>query len=201
MKNIKPIIFITVLSLVCVIFLTFAYQYSKPIIKQNEEMDEVKNVLYAFDIDFSQLKMADDIKELFEKNVTKSEVSGMKYFTYGDGENKKYCFPIIAKGLWGLIFGFISIESDLRTVYRVAFNKHQETPGLGARIDEAEYRNQFSGASLYSLKEEFGMISQRPGSAKLKNSVDSISGATLTTDAVVKGINESVIKYIKELNK
>lgn len=201
MKNIKPIIFISVLSLACVLFLTFAYQFSKPIIVENEKMDGIKNVLNSFDIPFASLKTTQEVKALFEKNVEEQVVGSLKYFTYGQGADKKYCFPVIAKGLWGMIFGFISLESDLKTVFRVAFHKHQETPGLGARIDEGEFRDQFKGLSLYDDTGKFGILSLRPGKEKFKNSVDSISGATLTSDAVVKGINESLDKYIKVINK
>ena len=58
------------------------------------------------------------------------------------------------------------------TVVGMRVLEHSETPGLGAKAEEAEFYEQFSGKSTD------GDIS-----------VDSISGATVTTDGVLAGVN------------
>jgi Na+-transporting NADH:ubiquinone oxidoreductase subunit C len=48
--------------------------------------------------------------------------------------------PIRGKGLWGPIWGFISLESDMNTVYGVSFGHKSETPGLGAEIETQKFQ-------------------------------------------------------------
>lgn len=201
MKSLKSIIFISVLSLFCVMLLTFFYQKSKPLIAENEKMDVVKNVLYSFNISFDEEMTKEKVKAIFDQNVKEEQIQGMSYFINEQSGDKKYCFPILAKGLWGLIYGFISLNSDLRTVFRVTFNKHQETPGLGALIDEPDYKDKYKNISLYDKKGSFGIISTKGGGSKLVNSVDSITGATISSEGVVKGINDTVKNYLKALGK
>jgi Na+-transporting NADH:ubiquinone oxidoreductase subunit C len=199
MKNIKSIAFISILSLFCVISLTYVYEYSRPIIEENERMDVVKNVLYSFDISFSDDMARSDIRSIFEENVEKNEIEGLSYYINEKEGEKKYSFPIVAKGLWGLIYGFVSLNSDLKTVYRVTFSKHQETPGLGALIDEESYKKRYHNVSLYDKDGDFGIMSKKNDGKSFINSVDSITGATLTSEGVVTGINDSLRKYFKLL--
>ena len=44
--------------------------------------------------------------------------------------------PILGKGLWGPIWGYVSFEEDLTTIYGAIFAHAKETPGLGAEIDQ-----------------------------------------------------------------
>jgi len=199
MKNLKAIIFISVLSLFCVVLLTYVYQFSKPIIEENENMDIIKNVLYSFDIEYSEEMTKERIKALFQENIEEKKVNDLLYYVNEKNGEKRYGFPIVAKGLWGLIYGFISINSDLKTVYRVTFSKHQETPGLGALIDEESYKSKYYNLSLYDESGKFGILSKKNDGKKFINSVDSITGATLSSDGVVAGINATLKNYLKLL--
>jgi Na+-transporting NADH:ubiquinone oxidoreductase subunit C len=183
------------------VLLTFAYKQSKPIITSNEKMDVVKNVLLSFDIDYSNLKTQEEISALFSERVEEKKIANQSYFVSTIDGKKMYCFPVIAKGLWGLIYGFISVQSDLKTTFRVTFNKHAETPGLGSLIDEPKYQNQYKGLKLYSAKESYGIVSIKSGGKKSQNTVDAITGATLTSEAVAKGINDSLKPYLESLGK
>jgi len=200
-KNIKSILFICVLALICVLLLTFAYQYSRPIIEKNEKLDVITAVLETFDIRVDASIPDNMLIKIFNIKVKEKTVEGLPYYEYGRGRKKLYCFPVVAKGLWGMIYGFISFKRDLKTINGITFNKHQETPGLGARIDEEQYRKNYSGLKILSKKGKFGLISQKKGKKKMQNSVDAITGATLTSDGVVAGINDSVQKYINLLKR
>lgn len=60
---------------------------------------------------------------------------------------------------------------------------HSETPGLGARIEETTFRNQWQGLPAekdLALTDEGG-------------SIDAISGATSTSGAAVRGTNEALL--------
>ena len=44
----------------------------------------------------------------------------------------KYILPIYGAGLWGPIWGYISLDDNKDTVYGTFFDHQGETPGLGA---------------------------------------------------------------------
>ncbi len=105
--------------------------------------------------------------------------------TLDDG-SKKYVIPVYGAGLWGPIWGFIAVEADGSTIYGANFSHESETPGLGARITEEPFQQQFAGKQL--LKEgAFKSVSvmkkgQRPTDGS--DYVDAISGATITSRGV-----------------
>lgn len=109
------------------------------------------------------------------------------------GVLKSYVVPIEGYGLWDIIKGYIALDSsDVNTVKGVSFYEHHETPGLGARITEAWFREQWKDKKIFdddgelvSIKVAKGKAENEVSPAQLPHYVDGISGATLTG----KGIN------------
>ena len=60
-----------------------------------------------------------------------------------------YIFPIYGQGLWDWIAGFLALSDDLNTIRGVSFSHKQETPGLGARITDAEVQQRYVGKKIY----------------------------------------------------
>lgn len=92
--------------------------------------------------------------------------------------------PIHGAGLWGPIYGLLTLDKDLNTIKGVNFYKHKETPGLGSRIADAEFRAKWVGKTLYNEDGSMKMAVTKAGTAKPEQ-VDGISGATLT----IRGVN------------
>ncbi|MGP4712892.1 MULTISPECIES: Na(+)-translocating NADH-quinone reductase subunit C [unclassified Psychrobacter] len=95
------------------------------------------------------------------------------------GNPEMVVLPIQGYGLWGTIYGFLTLESDMNTIKGISFYEHKETPGLGARIEEPEWRAKWQGIHSY---DEGGAVATgvtKAGNPK-ENWVDGISGATLT---------------------
>jgi Na+-transporting NADH:ubiquinone oxidoreductase subunit C len=72
----------------------------------------------------------------------------------------------------------------------LAFTEQNETPGLGGRIEEDWYKEQFKGTTLsgsLSYGEETGL--------------DAITGATSTSNAVLKILNTFIETTLKELEE
>ena len=65
------------------------------------------------------------------------------------GKPELVVLPIQGYGLWGTIYGFLTLESDMNTIKGISFYEHKETPGLGARIEEPEWRAQWNGIHSY----------------------------------------------------
>lgn len=65
-----------------------------------------------------------------------------------------------------------------------------ETAGLGAKCTESEFKDQFQGINA-------DKIEYTKDGATAENQIDAISGATITTKAVTKGVN-AAIAFLKQ---
>lgn len=99
------------------------------------------------------------------------------------GKPEMVVLPIQGYGLWGTIYGFLTLESDMNTIKGISFYEHKETPGLGARIEEPKWRALWTGIHSYDDNGEVATGVTKAGNPK-DNWVDGISGATLTSRGV-----------------
>jgi len=99
------------------------------------------------------------------------------------GKPELVVLPIQGYGLWGTIYGFLTLESDMNTIKGISFYEHKETPGLGARIEEPEWRAKWTGIHSYDEEGNVATGVTKAGTPK-ENWVDGISGATLTSRGV-----------------
>ena len=117
--------------------------------------------------------------------------------------SQAYIFSAYGAGLWGPIWGWVSLKTDLSTVVGVKFDHSGETPGLGAEIATPNFANQFTGKEMFA-EGEFTSIAIVKGGAKegSTNEVDAISGGTITSkalDASIRMWMEAYLPYIKSL--
>ena len=94
-----------------------------------------------------------------------------------DGSVDAIILPIQGYGLWGLMYGFISLESDAETVKSIIFYKHNETPGLGGEIQNPQWTATWEGKEL-----PIQIVKGTAGNDEHK--IDGLSGATLTSNGV-----------------
>ena len=115
------------------------------------------------------------------------------YLVESNGELQRIILPVRGYGLWGQLYGFLALESDLDTVAGLGFYEHKETPGLGGEVDNARWKSQWKGKHVYKENGDVGLSvikgSVDPSSANAEYQVDGLSGATLTSKGVHNLIN------------
>mgnify|MGYP000844831104 CR=1 FL=1 len=123
--------------------------------------------------------------------LSEEETAGIQLPVYqlrgDDGTIAAYAIPIVGDGLWGRIFGYVSLDSDLNTLRGITFYSHKETPGLGAEITEPWFQQNFVGKAVRDIEGTFQSVKvMKPGMADEDSlhEVDGISGATITSDGV-----------------
>jgi Na+-transporting NADH:ubiquinone oxidoreductase subunit C len=127
------------------------------------------------------------------------KLSGGAYVYRKDGQIAGYAVPVEGQGFWAPIKGIIGLAANKQTVTGVAFYEQSETPGLGARITEPDFRNSFKGLKL---NEREMPIDFRPAGTELKgNEVHAITGATQTCIRLEKLINDSLIEWRQQLKQ
>ncbi|MEL7589216.1 MAG: NADH:ubiquinone reductase (Na(+)-transporting) subunit C [Prolixibacteraceae bacterium] len=95
----------------------------------------------------------------------------------------KYILPLYGAGLWGPIWGYISLDSDMNTVFGANFAHQGETPGLGAEIAGKPFQDQFKGKKIFDGEGSLTsiVVAKSNESAPAEHKVDAISGGTITS--------------------
>mgnify|MGYP002510982741 CR=1 FL=1 len=107
--------------------------------------------------------------------------------------------PVYGAGLWGPVWGYIALESDMNTVKGIVMDHSGETPGLGAEITTANVQNSFVGKTIFEGA-DFVSVSMRKGGATNNHEVDAISGGTKTCDGVNAMIKTGLEGYLPFIN-
>lgn len=98
-----------------------------------------------------------------------------------DGKLTAVAFERFSGGYGGPVGVMVGISTDGSKVEGIGITTMKETPGLGARASEADYRDQFRNQSTDSIA-----LSKDGGSIQV------ISGATITSVATVTAVNEAI---------
>ena len=108
----------------------------------------------------------------------------------------KYVLPMVGKGLWGDIWGYISLQSTEGNyeITGIVMAHAGETPGLGAEIATATVQDSFKGILLYDENNEFAVRMQK-GGAQNAHQVDAITGGTKTCDGVNAMLASCIERY------
>ncbi|MBE6223299.1 MAG: NADH:ubiquinone reductase (Na(+)-transporting) subunit C [Bacteroidales bacterium] len=121
-------------------------------------------------------------------------------------KNGRTVVPIYGAGLWGPIWGYISFDGDLQTIGGAYFDHESETAGLGAKIkDDPSFQAEFVGEKpdfeapqseiMHIVKG--GAPKDAEGKSVIDNSIDAISGATMTSQGLDAAIDTWLEAYAK----
>jgi len=211
-----PILFMVIITIVFVGILSAFYRTSEKGIEQYKQQTYRLQILSLFadtlsvvtGIDKSILTNPDSIKQNFDKYIqelelkaNKSKTIGTKYFAaYTMQDNVLgYCFDISGSGLWGTMHGLLAVTTDLAEIINFVIYDQMETPGLGARVEEDWFKNQFAGKPLItdSTVVNFTLVQEQADASKAE--VRQITGATITSSSVLK-IIRAAAQELKDLS-
>ena len=220
------IIYAAVMVVIVATVLATAAIQLKPFQERNVRIEKMQNILTSVGIE-STPENAEKIYDQYIKEEivinNNGEVIGNKAFEIDlanelkkpeanrnyplfiaeTGGQKYYIVPMRGKGLWGPIWGYVALESDLNTVYGTNFDHKSETPGLGAEINETPFQQQFVGKKIFDEEGKFTSILVRKGGAREGDlhEVDAISGGTITSDGVTKMLRDGIGNYLPYFEK
>jgi len=216
--------FAAVMVVVVAALLSWAATSLKPAQDRNVEQEKMQNILSSIEIEVTREEAAkiytDYIIEeiVVQNNELKDGVEAFNielakeikkpveerlapmYVAEKEGE-RFYVIPVRGTGLWGPIWGYVALESDLATVYGAIFDHKAETPGLGAEINTTSFEGQFKGKRIMDEEFYFVGIDVKKGTASSDFEVDGISGGTITSDGVEAMIKDNMKAYIPFLKE
>lgn len=184
-SRIRMVVFMFSITFVFVVILSFVHLYTKSMIARNEKLFLKRSVLYSAGLPIPE--NPEELDKFFSDNITESQESG-EYPHYISKNNGIVVYTVNGAGLWGAITAHVGFDSQTGKMTGIDFVKHNETPGLGARIDEDWFREQFRGK-----KGPFTYVPE--GEEDNENQFDAITGATGTTKAVKDIVNKAAAVY------
>ena len=171
LKKVFPIISVTVVVFIAVALLGLTDTVVRDKIEWQKEQ-KIQRMLYEIFPDMTEYTLEDDI-----------------YMIYSDEAEIGFAFLAVGKGYGGLIDILVGLENET-TIKGVTIVSHLESPGLGARITESSFRDQFAGLNIDDV------VLKRDG-----GQIDAITGATISSGAVVDAIRATVMEKVKSLEK
>ncbi|MDO4573612.1 MAG: Na(+)-translocating NADH-quinone reductase subunit C [Planctomycetia bacterium] len=109
-----------------------------------------------------------------------------------NGKTGRIVLPIVGKGLWSILYGFLALDADANTIGSLIFYDHGETAGLGGEIENPNWQKGWVGKKAFKGDVPAVRVVKGPGMDEY--SVDGISGATLTDN----GVNHTVHYWLKQ---
>ncbi|MBN1697889.1 MAG: FMN-binding protein [Spirochaetales bacterium] len=136
----------------------------------------------------------DDAYAVFDERVQKKETNGTELYFYDGPSGRLYAAVFSGRGLWGTIEGVLAVTGDMRRITGLEILNHNETPGLGGRISEKAFREQFDGEAI-GPGDGIGMTTTGVYDTDHSNaSFDGITGATQTSQRMRIIINDTLAK-------
>ncbi len=166
LKKFYPVIVLTVVVAISVGLLSLTDSLTRDKIKAQQEA-KIQAMLSEMFPDMSRYDLENEI-----------------YIIYSDEDKVSYAFVAVGKGYGGKINILVGLE-DENTLKGISIISQVETPGLGNRITESYFTDRFAGLSADEVAR------RRDG-----GQVDTITGATMSSSAVIKAVRAAAIEKI-----
>ena len=156
--------------------------------KEGQIVDSAQNV--AFDVDM-------------KNNIKASERKLPVFKCRLDDGSIKYIVPVYGAGLWGPIWGYIAVDDNGTDIYGAYFSHEGETPGLGARIADKDFQDEFVDKHLFQEGEFKGVVVLKKGQKSVTGAeqIDALTGATITSLGVSAMLEDCLAPYKNFLMK
>ncbi len=198
----------------------------KPMQKKNVEIEKKQNILASVNIEstaetaeaiYAEKIVAEYVVstkgekvegDAFTTNLKKERAKAaeemlLPVFEVKTDEGMKYVLPLYGAGLWGPIWGYVSLNDDMNTIYGANFDHEGETPGLGAEISTTGFEAPFKGKKIFdeSGKLVSILVAKVGQVAPEEHKVDGISGGTITSKGLENMLKDDFASYEEFLNK
>jgi Na+-transporting NADH:ubiquinone oxidoreductase subunit C len=225
MTNRYIFIYASVMVTLVALILSAAATLLRPMQERNMRIEKMQSILSTINISASKA----EAESMFAEYITTAkvinskgeEIQGDAFNVNLQDENRKaltdrmlpvfiadvdgkkyYIFPVRGAGLWGPIWGYLSLGDDMSTIVGANFDHKSETPGLGAEIADAEFENQFTGKKIFDETGGFRSVKVVKGRAPADDphAVDGISGGTITSNGLSNMLYDGLSAYENYIN-
>ncbi len=191
MKYVKIVLTLTLVAVFSGGILSLADIYSRDRIAQNK-IEALNSGIRMIESE------ASNIEELYE---------GVYKLLNESGDFIGYAVAASGQGYQGKITLIYGIDADLEKISGIEVIESSETPGLGSRINDNDYKDQFKNLgvtyNIECVKGEVNTVNTNATTATtemVSSKISVITGATVSSKAVVAIINKSIKKLREKLD-
>lgn len=202
-KHILSVVYMFLITLFFASLVSAVKLLNERKIELNQTLKLQQIILQVLQIPTGVQIAQEDLSRIFKDRIKEIDVED-KILYVGYEENGQaiqgYALPLGGPGFWGPIHGMVGISPDATRILGIAFIKHSETPGLGGRITESWFTDQFKDLPLHPIEGDQNIFYFKPeGTGKAANELDAITGATNTSSAVETFLNQELDHFLKDL--
>lgn len=186
-NRLAPVLFVTLLSALLIAVVSAAHLITRPVVERNRTRYLQRAVLEA--AGWTVPASSSQMEALFESRARLvPEAPDAPFAVVQDpgGRDDRLVFLETGRGLWGPIQAAVAFSSLDGAMAGLAFVAHNETPGLGARIEEPAFRRQFIGK-----RPPLALSSSASTGSPNPSEMDGLTGATITSQGVRDLINRA----------
>jgi Na+-transporting NADH:ubiquinone oxidoreductase subunit C len=195
-STVYVIVFMLAISAVFGVAVSIVHYSTLDMLEKNRKLHMNRTICNAFMLEVKD-RRPESYEEAVDGNIRKgklvSDQRTIEYFERAGGGGAGVGFVFISAGFWDRIAGIIAMSPDLTRIINIQFLEHKETPGLGARIEEPWFTDQFRGLEISWESPVEKRIVIGPGAERgAANRVDAITGASQTSMALNRSLNNEL---------
>jgi len=179
--------------------------FSEEKIETNQRVKLERIVLQVLGVPLTEKSPDKSLSKIFQEGIKTIQVEDKTLYVQYAQDNETilgYAFPVGGPGFWGPIYGMVAVDPQASRVLGIAFYKHSETPGLGARMTEDWFTEQFSDLPLFPISGEKKIFYLKAGGTSQEpNELDAITGATGTSRGIETFLNRELDQFLKKFWK
>ena len=168
------------------LLIAVSYAALEPRIEQNK-IDRLNRLMSALISEAENFEREFNEPVLIDLGRGRTAKSNIYRALADDGSCLGFCFNAEGPGFADKIELVIAVDAEFKTIAGYSVLSSNETPGFGDRIGNAFYRNQFCGAPAQQLD-----LSKSGDADDIDDEIIAISGATVSSEAVVKIFNNYI---------
>lgn len=187
------VIFTFVVSALFVTLLALANEGTKPLVAANREFASQAAVLDALGIPYAG---KDEALRLYKESVRPIEGSSPRAYRAAIDGREYLAVEKTGAGVWGAIVIILAADEKVERIRGLQIVAQNETPGLGGRIEERWFLNQFRGELAGGgIRVAVGAESKGSGDSDPDNGlIDGVTGASRTSAAFETIVNDALAR-------
>ena len=198
MNKKSPAYVLSFMAAICLVFgtgISVVNYATQGLLAKNAAMHRNRVLCRAFQLDVAG-SSAEAYQQAVDAALRTSAVAGRTVYECVAPGKESVGFVAGGMGFWDRIDVVLALTPDLHTILNVQVLDQKETPGLGARIEEAWFTDQFKGLSVaWEAPAESRILVGANPAPNAANEVDAITGATQTSMALMRFLNDELAAF------
>ena len=198
MNKKSPAYVLAFMAAICLVFgtgISVVNYATQGLLAKNAAMHRNRVLCRAFQLDVAGTS-AEAYQQAVDAALRTSTVAGRAVYECGAPGKEGVGFVAGGMGFWDRIDVVVVLSPNLSKILNVQVLDQKETPGLGARIEEPWFTDQFKGLAVaWEAPAESRILVGANPAPNAANEVDAITGATQTSMALMRFLNDELAAF------